>query len=564
LALTRLVVKLPANRDFCGTLSLLDIRGAVILGPWPVAGRATDALAARFNNPSRDRRLRYGDTPLGIFALAGIIPTGGDTPFGAPEFGKCGAIALEPKGGEAAIAEANGRFALLIVGGPPARDGCLRSTAGALRASDAHVRELIRALRDAGEVSCDVQEAQSRSKAGKVFVDPAFRAEDPPPSLLSLRLSAPRDQSVRARSSAARVGRATGAIILGVSVSFVTMDAAAAGSASSSYQGGGDAGPQVPATSSATSAAASNALAPGYISNDPAVLRDRYVELKAQKAVFDKLTPTDTAALKHRVQVYDAAINDIASTLPTLETNKSELATNTALAKIGSAIAVIKGLGDMGSVISQLYPETKPVGKAWDMGTGTGEAINKIREGDYAGALTTATKELAPSLVPEKAEGAVEAATSGAAAGHDAATAENESKKVDVIFDAVAALAKASGLDDVEATAKAAKAGKAVGEAVSHYQEAGDVKEQLDQNIDHTIRQTESMINRLEGKDDSIKSVLNAPKSSDNDIDDELRAIETKVPGIDEATSAEVDDRASSIYDDMKHEAAIEIPAGPY
>ncbi len=563
-ALSRLIIQLPEDRDFCGTLSLLDARGTVMLGPWPVCGRSTDELAIRFNNARRERVLRYGDTPLGAYVVAGVIPTGSGTAFSAAEFGRAGAIALEPKDGEAAIAEANGRFSLLIVGGPPSRDGRLRSTAGALRTAGADLRLLIGALRQGGEFSCEVQQASKKARAGKVFVDRDFLAEDPPPPLGTLGLTVLRVRHSRTARAGARAGRAASAIILGISVSFIAMDPAAADGGGSPSSGISDAGPAVTPASSTGSSGPASTGAPGYVSNDPAVLRDRYIELKAQKAVFDKLTPADTSALEQRVQAYDKAISDIASNLPTLESTKSELATNTALARIGSAIGVLKGLGDMGSVITQLYPESKPVGKAWDIGTGAGEAINKARENDYVGALTTAAKELGPSLVPENAEAGVEAATSGAAAGHDAATAENTSKKVDVIYDAVASLAKMAGFDDVEAAAKAAKAAKAVGESVNNLQEEGETKASIDAQIDANVSSAEGMIQRLESKDNEIKSVLNAPKSSDNAIDDEMRTIEMKVPGIEEDTSAAVDDRASAIYENMQRESAIAVPQVPY
>ena len=64
--MARLVIKLPRDRDRCGTLTLNDARGRRVCGPFAVAGRSSDFLAAANGNPGRNPLLRFGDTPTGI------------------------------------------------------------------------------------------------------------------------------------------------------------------------------------------------------------------------------------------------------------------------------------------------------------------------------------------------------------------------------------------------------------------------------------------------------------------------------------------------------------------
>jgi len=175
-----LSVRLPRDRDRCGTLSLCDERGRRICGPFPVAGRASDALATANGNMARNPLLRFGDTPKGVYRVRQILNTGKGTPFNAAQFGSHGMVVLEGVSGDAALAEANGRFHVLIVGGKRAGDGSLRSTAGSLRLSDDHQKAVISALRKLRDVSCEVEEEQLAGKSRqRVFVDPDCQDRDP-------------------------------------------------------------------------------------------------------------------------------------------------------------------------------------------------------------------------------------------------------------------------------------------------------------------------------------------------------------------------------------------------
>jgi hypothetical protein len=174
-----LSVKLPRDRDRCGTLTLYDGRARRICGPFAVAGRASDTLAAANGNTLRNPLLRFGDTPSGSYRVREILGSGRGTLFDAAQFGPHGIVALEGVSGDAALAEANGRFHILIVGGKRSSEGNLRSTAGSLRLSDEHQKALIAALRELHDVSCDVDEDPSIKSRQRVFIDPACQHQDP-------------------------------------------------------------------------------------------------------------------------------------------------------------------------------------------------------------------------------------------------------------------------------------------------------------------------------------------------------------------------------------------------
>jgi hypothetical protein len=174
-----LLVKLPRDRDRCGQLSLYDMRGRKICGPYPVAGRASDVLAAANANVLRNPVLRFGDTPTGAYRVRQILASGRGTPLDAAQFGDSGIVVLEGIAGDAALAEANGRFHILIIGGKRSKDGSLRSTAGSLRLSDDHQKMLIAALRKLEDVDCTVEEEITTKSRQRVFVDPDCQQQDP-------------------------------------------------------------------------------------------------------------------------------------------------------------------------------------------------------------------------------------------------------------------------------------------------------------------------------------------------------------------------------------------------
>ena len=91
-----------------------------------VGARADDAAAARYRNIERNPLLPYGDTPLGVYRVVGILKSGPDTEFDLESFGGHRVILLEPVSGDAALADANGRFQLLIQAGDLGPSGGLR------------------------------------------------------------------------------------------------------------------------------------------------------------------------------------------------------------------------------------------------------------------------------------------------------------------------------------------------------------------------------------------------------------------------------------------------------
>jgi hypothetical protein len=139
----RLCINLPANRDFEGEVWIEDETGQLAAGPFPVSGRAADSIAAQHHNPDRDPRFPYGDPPTGAYKIVGLRETGAANGLRPDLYGRAGAIVLQPWSGDAALAEAVGRFEVLIHGGAPGDKGALRMGAGGFRVSD----EALAALR---------------------------------------------------------------------------------------------------------------------------------------------------------------------------------------------------------------------------------------------------------------------------------------------------------------------------------------------------------------------------------------------------------------------------------
>lgn len=215
----RIVVELPRNRDFCGALSVFGANGEVLCGPFPVAGRANDALASSRGNPGRNRLLRFGDTPTGTWRVRDILPSGRDTSFTVFDFGPNGVVVLEATGGEAALADANGRFQLLIQGGDASSENRLRATAGALRLSNDSLARLVEVLREDEASRCDVIDNDAMAIGDTVDYGDACTFDDPP--LTSLTGDGVSSLDVT-RRDALRVG-AGGAVALNLAVSFVAL-----------------------------------------------------------------------------------------------------------------------------------------------------------------------------------------------------------------------------------------------------------------------------------------------------------------------------------------------------
>ncbi len=177
----KLVVELPKNRDLAGRLSLIGDDGSTIAGPFAVAGRALDGPARAHGNPRRLPLLPYGDTPLGTYRLTRRISMRGADIRSVQRFGRFGIAVLTPAGGDAALADAAGRFEIWVHGGPPSRDCALRATNGALRLANSDQRRLMRALADlrAG-VSAECKESANGEAAAAINAAGEEDYGDPP------------------------------------------------------------------------------------------------------------------------------------------------------------------------------------------------------------------------------------------------------------------------------------------------------------------------------------------------------------------------------------------------
>jgi hypothetical protein len=147
----RILIRLPKDRRRVGRLTL---EGAAAGFSCPCLGRADQIRAEAAMNPTRDPLRKFGDTPAGTYAGA-IGPTWADK---ERSYGPHPVIRLEPTGGPAAQAKANGRDGLLIHGGAPAMDGqSLRPTNGCVRVSNSDQAAIVAALRAAGAHSFPVE-----------------------------------------------------------------------------------------------------------------------------------------------------------------------------------------------------------------------------------------------------------------------------------------------------------------------------------------------------------------------------------------------------------------------
>ncbi len=151
----RLEVRLPENRQFCGCLTLLTPSNEIVLGPLPVAGSASPELANRNFNPSKTPLLPYGDTPGGFYRFSRLISMRQGDPVSVARYGRFGVAVFDPCAGDAALAEAAGRFELWLHGGT-SPEGALASTAGSLRVFDHDQQQLMRTLGRYGSVACSI------------------------------------------------------------------------------------------------------------------------------------------------------------------------------------------------------------------------------------------------------------------------------------------------------------------------------------------------------------------------------------------------------------------------
>jgi hypothetical protein len=190
--MNKIVVQLPANRDYAGHLEIQNAAGQRIAGPFPACGRADDESAQNNKNPGRNPLLPFGDIPFGEYQIVKIMPSGPGTAYHAEEFGSAGILLMRPKLGDAALADANGRFGFFIQGGARTRNGLLRPTQdGSLRLSDRDQRRFISALRKAGDINCFCLVVSTAKIGTKVAVAkvPAGKARRNTPASLLLASS---------------------------------------------------------------------------------------------------------------------------------------------------------------------------------------------------------------------------------------------------------------------------------------------------------------------------------------------------------------------------------------
>jgi len=175
----RLVILLGRDRDRCGAAALYSSKGQRLCGPFDISSRSSDNWAAANGNPSRNPLFRVGDAPTGEYRVREILRSGRGTAFDRVQFGPNGVVVLDATSGDAALAEANGRFHTLIVGGEETAKGELRSTAGSFRLSDRNLKVLIAALRKLPSVSCTVEETDGVKSRTHIFNDPRCEQNDP-------------------------------------------------------------------------------------------------------------------------------------------------------------------------------------------------------------------------------------------------------------------------------------------------------------------------------------------------------------------------------------------------
>jgi len=189
----KIIVRLLSDRAYAGQLHIENQAGKVLVGPFPVCGRADDKLAQENKNPDRNPLLPFGDTPLGEYEVRQIIKSGKGTFYPEEEFGSAGVVLLQPKQGDAALADANGRFGFFIQGGRLARHGLLRPADGSLRLSNSQQQKLVRILRLIGETDCQcVVLNDGRVKKGRKVTVAAASVESSGRPLLKKMLLAGR------------------------------------------------------------------------------------------------------------------------------------------------------------------------------------------------------------------------------------------------------------------------------------------------------------------------------------------------------------------------------------
>lgn len=144
-----IIVNLPVNRDFKGTLKVYNGNGDLVYHPVPVLGRGSNDALNNYNHANQ--LMRNADTPTGV-AKTRIIPEG----LSPSTYGRSKRVHLyQGISGNFLEAEKRGRSEILIHGGettPPKGLAWypLRPTYGCLRLSEIDMKNLIIVLKDLG------------------------------------------------------------------------------------------------------------------------------------------------------------------------------------------------------------------------------------------------------------------------------------------------------------------------------------------------------------------------------------------------------------------------------
>lgn len=139
-------VHLHNNRRVPGILQITpETSGNETARTFRCLGLSDQAAATAHSNPSRSPVLHEGDLPTGEYLAVKTHPAAPATPENVRSFGPGIRFVLNPVSGQASEALLNGRYGLMIHGGPtgaPMPVDALRPTHGCLRVDDSTIEFL--------------------------------------------------------------------------------------------------------------------------------------------------------------------------------------------------------------------------------------------------------------------------------------------------------------------------------------------------------------------------------------------------------------------------------------
>lgn len=143
-----IIVNLPSNRDYKGSLKMYDGTGSLVFGPVDALGRGTNKKTN--GNDHTDWIKEDADTPTGVYAATVV---GAGTPTST--YGSYKRVSMDPTSGNALKAKQNGRSGIMIHGGnlTTNRNATwypLNPTYGCIRISNSDQKKLIDTIASAG------------------------------------------------------------------------------------------------------------------------------------------------------------------------------------------------------------------------------------------------------------------------------------------------------------------------------------------------------------------------------------------------------------------------------